>query len=139
MGYFPVDGNTGTTLSNAKFPSNVGTLEGNASYDGRTDRAFGQRALALDRAGLLGDVTMPNDPDYTFPGGTGTIEAIVYMGDLGVYINAGGWTFPTIFSIGEADRTVPTFATLVGVSKAGDALEASADGGTTIVSWPAVH
>jgi hypothetical protein len=52
-----------------------------------------------------------------------------------VYINGGGWTYPTIFSIGDADRTVPNFTTLVGSSKVGDALEASPDGGTTILSW----
>jgi hypothetical protein len=136
VGYFPVDGNTGTSLSNVKFPANAGTLEGNASYDGRTDRAFGQRALALDRGVNLGDVTMPNQPDYTFPGGVGTIEAIVYMNELGAYINSGGWTFPTIFAIGEADRTIPTFGILFGVSKTGDALEASFDG-FTVLRWPA--
>lgn len=135
VGYFPVDYNTTATLGNARFAANPATLEGNATYDGRTDRAFGQRALAFDRAGNLGDVTMPSEPDYTFPGGAGTIEAIVYMSELGVYINSGGWTYPTIFSIGEADRTVPIFATQVGVSKTGDALQASFDG-VTILSWP---
>lgn len=136
VGYFPVDGNSGGTLSNVKFPANSGTLEANASYDGRTDRSFGQRALALDRAVNLGDVTMTNQPDYTFPGGVGTIEAIVYMKELGSYVNAGGWTFPTIFSIGEPDRSFVVFAALLGVSKTGDALEASFDGFTTI-TWPA--
>jgi hypothetical protein len=135
VGYFPVDFNTGSTLSNVKVPASPGTLEGNASYDGRTDRAFGQRALALDRAGRLGDVTLPNNLDYTFPAGVGTIEAIVYMGENGVYINSGGWTFPTIFSIGEADRTTPTFTTLLGLSKTGDALEGSVDG-IAILNWP---
>jgi hypothetical protein len=134
VGYFPVDGNTGTTLNNLKFPANTGMLEGNASYDGRTDRSFGQRALALDRGVNLGDVTMSNNPDYTFPDGIGTIEAIVYMNELGAYINSSLWTFPTIFAIGEADRTL--FATLFGVSKTGDALEASVDG-FSILSWPA--
>ena len=136
VGYFPVDGNTAGTLSNAKFPANPGTLEGNASYDGRTDRSFGQRALALDRGVNLGDVTMTNQPDYTFPGGVGTIEAIVFMNELGAYVNSGGWTFPTIFAIGEADRTTPSFSTLLGVSKTGDALEASVDGFSTL-TWPA--
>jgi hypothetical protein len=56
------------------------------------------------------------------------------MSDLGVYINAGGWTFPTIFAIGDPDRTVPNFTALVGVSKTGDALEYS--DGTTTLSWP---
>jgi len=136
VGYFPVDGNTGTTLSNVKFPAFTATLEANASYDGRTDRSFGQRALALDRGINLGDVTMPNNVDYTFPGGVGTIEAIVYMNELGAYVNSGGWTFPTIFSIGEPDRSFLTFSTLLGVSKTGDALEASFDGFTTL-TWPA--
>ncbi len=136
VGYFPVDNNKGSTLSNTKFPANPGTLEGGATYDGRTDRAFGQRALAFDRAGNLGDVTMPNDADYTFPSGVGTIEAIVYMNELGAYINSGGWTYPTIFSIGEADRTTPVFATELGVSKVGDALLASFDNGVTVLSWP---
>ncbi len=136
VGYWPVDFNTGSTLSNLKFAANTGTLEGGAGYEARTDRAFGQRSLALDRANNLGDVMLANDADYSFPSGVGTIEAVVYMSDLGVYINAGGWTFPTIFSIGDADRTVPTFTCLVGVSKTGDALEYSSDGFTTL-SWPA--
>lgn len=79
---------------------------------------------------------MPNNPDYMFPGGVGTIEAIVYMNELGAYVNAGGWTFPTIYSIGEPDRSVAFFAELFGVSKTGDALEASFDG-FTILTWPA--
>lgn len=137
VGYFPVDGNSGTTLSNLKFPANTGTLEGGASYDGRTDRSFGQRALAFNRADKLGDVTMASDVDYTFPGGAGTIEAIIYMNESGAYVNSGGWTFPTIFAIGEADRSSPSFATLLGVSKTGDAIEASVDGGVTTLSWSA--
>lgn len=135
VAYFPADYNTTTNVKNAKYPSNSGTLEGNAAYEGRTDRAFGQRALAFDRGNELGDVMVANDPDYSLPGGTGTFEAIIYMSDLGVYINSGGWTYPTIFSIGEADRTIPTFTTLVGVSKVGDALEATFDGVVTL-TWP---
>jgi hypothetical protein len=135
VAYFPVDGNTGSTLSNVKTPANAGTLEGNASYDGRTDRSFGQRALALDRNNNLGDVMLANDPDYFFPGGVGTIEAIVYMKENGVYINSGNWSFPTIFSIAEPDTTSPQ--ALIGVSKVGDALEYSLDGtAATTLSWP---
>jgi Concanavalin A-like lectin/glucanases superfamily len=134
VGYFPVDNNTGTSLSNVKYPAQPATLEGNATYEGRTDRAFGQRALALNRDADLGDATLANNPAYSFPDGIGTIEAMVYMGENGVYINSGGWTYPTIFAIGEADRTLLT--TLIGVSKTGDALECSADGGLTILSWP---
>jgi hypothetical protein len=137
VAYFPVDNNSGSTLSNVKFPAQTASLEGGATYDGRIDRAFGRRSLALDRAAHLGDATLANNAAYSFPSGVGTIEAIVYMGENGVYINGGVWTFPTIFAIGEADRTTPTFTTLLGVSKTGDALEASADGGTTTQSWPA--
>ena len=137
VAYFPVDTNSDSTLSNIKFPAQAASLEGGATYDGRIDRAFGRRALALDRASHLGDATLANNPAYSFPSGVGTIEVIVYMGENGVYINSGGWTFPTIFAIGEADRTAPVFTTLIGVSKTGDALEASADGGTTTQSWPA--
>jgi hypothetical protein len=134
VAYFPVDYNTNATLTNSRFAANSGQLEGNAAYDSRTDRAFGQRALALDRGNNLGDVTLANDPDYSFLAGVGAFEAIVYMSDLGVYINQGGWSFPTIFSVGEADRTIPAFTFLVGVSKVGDALEFS-DGSSTL-SWP---
>lgn len=134
VGYFPVDFNTGTSLGNLKFPANTGLLEGAAGYDSRTDHSFGQRALALDRGSNLGDVTLANNAAYSFPAGVGTIEAVVYMAELGVYINAGGWTFPTLFSIGDADVTTPNFTCLLGVSKTGDALEYS--DGTTTVSWP---
>jgi hypothetical protein len=133
VAYFPVDFNTGSTLSNLKYPANTGSLEGSVSYDGRTDRAFGQRALAFDRSAKIGDVMLANNPDYFFPGGAGTFEAIVYMSELGVYINSGDWSFPTIFSIGDADRTSPNFTSLIGVSKTGDALEYS--DGTTNLSW----
>lgn len=129
--YFAVDNDTGSTLHNLKLAANTGTLEGNAGYDGRTDRAFGQRALAFNRNEHLGDVMLPNDPVYSFPGGSGTIETIVYMDELGVYLNSGAWTFPTIFSIGEPDRS--SFLTLIGVSKVGDALEYN--GGDTNISW----
>jgi hypothetical protein len=134
VAYFPVDFNSGTTLGNLKFPANTGTLEGAAGYDARTDRAFGQRSLAFDRSANLGDVMLANNAAYSFPSGVGTIEAIVYMSDLGVYLNSSLWTFPTIFSIGAPDTTIPDFSCLVGTSKTGDALEYS--DGTTTTSWP---
>ena len=127
VAFFPVAYNTGTTLTNVKYSANSGTLEGAASYDGRTDRSFDQRALALNQAGNLGDVMLANDPDYTFPNGEGTIEALVYMDNFGGYLNSTQWKFPTIFSVGFPDRTSPTFTSLVGVSAAGDALEYSSD------------
>jgi hypothetical protein len=90
--------------------------------------------LALDRGANLGDVMLANSPEYSFPSGVGTIEAVVYMNELGVYINSGLWSFPTIFSIGDADTTTPNLTCLVGVSKTGDALEYS--DGTTTLGWP---
>ena len=131
VSYFAVDNDTGSTLHNLKLAANTGTLEGNAGYDGRTDRAFGQRALAFNRNERLGDVMLANNPDYFFPGGAGTFEAVIYMDALGVYINSSGWTFPTFFSIGEPDRS--SFTTLIGVSKTGNALEYN--GGDTNIEW----
>src|ERR1043166_4813419 len=115
------------------FPANTGTLEGGAGYDSRIDRSFGQRALEFDRTTYLGDVMLPNNPAYSFPSSVGTFEALVYMADNGVYINANGWTFPTIFSIADADQTIPSATALIGVSKIGDAVEF--DDGTTTTSW----
>ena len=53
-----------------------GTLEGAVTYDGRTNRAFGQRAVAFNAAG---DVQIPNNPAFEFTGGNGTIEALIYL------------------------------------------------------------
>jgi hypothetical protein len=131
VAYFPVDYDTGNTLSNKKNPANAGTLEGGAGYDGRIDRAFAQRSLALDRGQNLGDVVLANNPSYSFPDGVGTVEVVVRMADLGVYVNGGPWSYPTIFSIGEADRSA--FQYLLGTSKTGDGLVYS--DGTTTTNW----
>jgi hypothetical protein len=131
VAYFPVDNDSDGTLSNLKFPANAGTLEANASYESRTDRAFGQRAIDLDRSQNVGAVVLSNNPAYSFPGGSGTFEAVVYMADLGVYTNTSTWTYPTIFSVGEADRS--SFQLLLGVSKTGDGLVYS--DGSTITNW----
>ncbi len=134
VAYFPVDYDTNPTLTNSKTGIPAGVLEGGTRYDSRTDRSFGQRALGFDRGDNVGDVMLANDPDYSFPSGVGTFEAVVYMADLGAYINQGGWTFPTIFASGDPDRTAPNFSFLIGVSKTGDALEYS--DGISTVSWP---
>ena len=63
LAYFPVDGDTGTTLTNVKDATHNGTLENGANYDGRTNRAFGVRALAFSGAG---DVQVPNNPAFEF-------------------------------------------------------------------------
>jgi len=111
--YFPVDGNTGTTLSNTKDPSRNGTLENGVGYDGRTNRAFGERALAFTGAG---DVQIPNNPAFEFNGGNGTIEALMYLG-------SGSSQPGTIFSVAFDGGAA---------SDAGYAFQASADGSQLI-------
>src|SRR6185369_2863150 len=56
VAYFPVDGSTGTIVTNTKSAAHNGTQEGATSYDGRTNRAFGERALIFD---ANGDVQVP--------------------------------------------------------------------------------
>ena len=74
IAYFPVDGCSGSVLSNSVNANYTGIVEGNASYDGRTDRSFGQRALSFNADG---DVQIQNNPAYEFANGNGTIEAVV--------------------------------------------------------------
>ena len=115
LAYYPGDNDTGTTLTDVKGGHN-GTLEGTASWDGRTNRSFGVRALRLKNT-ADGDVKIPNVPAFEFDtasGGNGTIEAIVYM-------DQGGSAAPqTIFS--EADDQ--------GSGAIYYAIQASADGHT---------
>ena len=89
VGYYPVDGSTGPAVANTKNAAHNGTLEGGTSYDGRINRAFGQRALLFDTDG---DVQIPNNPAFEFGSGNGTVEAIVYMGRAPA-------EDPTIFSV----------------------------------------
>jgi hypothetical protein len=79
VAYYTGDGDSGTTLTDTK-GSNTGTLEGTASWDGRTTRAFGVRALRLRNTGD-GDVQIPWNQSFEFgsTGGKGTIEGIVYL------------------------------------------------------------
>ncbi|HEY1048451.1 MAG TPA: LamG-like jellyroll fold domain-containing protein, partial [Prosthecobacter sp.] len=75
LAFFPVDGDTGTTATNTKNAALNGTLLDGTSYDGRTDRSLGQRALRFNN----GAVSLPANAALEFPAGTGTIEAIVYL------------------------------------------------------------
>ena len=86
--YFPVDNNTGTTLTNVKDATHNGTLHLGATYDGRTNTAFGQRALSFNADG---DVQVANNADFEFSSGFGTIEALV---DLSQTVSSD----PTIFA-----------------------------------------
>lgn len=74
--FFPVDGSTSTTLANTKDPGNAGLLEFTTTYDGRTNRSFGERALSFDGNGV---VQVPGKADYEFASGNGTIEALVFL------------------------------------------------------------
>lgn len=91
LAYFPVDGNTGTTVTNSKDPARNGTLQTGASYDGRTTRSYGQRALRFKGDS---EVQVPANPAFEFTGGTGgTIEAVIYLARGAVPANE------TIFSL----------------------------------------
>ena len=76
VAYFPVDGSTNLVVTNVIDALHNGLLENDASYDGRTNRAFGQRALSFDGNA---DVEVSNNPAFEFAGGFGTIEALVYL------------------------------------------------------------
>lgn len=76
LAFFPVDGNTGTTVTNTKNAALNGTLQETVSYDGRIERSLGQRALRFKGNG---SVDLPTAPALEFPTGTGTVEAIVYL------------------------------------------------------------
>ena len=76
LAYFPVDNDTGATVTNVKDATHNGLLELNAAYDGRTNIAFGQRALYFRGNG---EVQINNNPAFEFPSGNGTIEALVYL------------------------------------------------------------
>ncbi|MGH7968012.1 MAG: LamG-like jellyroll fold domain-containing protein, partial [Limisphaerales bacterium] len=124
LAYFPVDGNTGTDLTNTKDNTHNGTLEGDANYDGRTNSSFGERAVSFSG---FGDVQIPNNTDFEFGGGNGTIEALVYMGQATS-------TDPTIFGEGTSDQSGSYLYYAVRASKDGNSLVYATD--TTQLSWP---
>lgn len=122
VAYFPVDGSTGTTVANTKDGTHNGTLELNATYDGRTDRAFSERALSFNSDG---DVQVPNNPAFEFNSGNGTIEALVYL-------NSATTEDPTIAAL-AVDGSTLGYA--IRVSKDGGSLVCSNDNGQ--LSWTA--
>ncbi len=122
LAYFPVDGDTGATVTNVKNSALNAQLVENAFYDGRTDRSFGQRALQFQRNGL---VTFPNHTDLEFTDGTGTIEAIIYLAPT---ISAGQ---ATIFALADEGQIYCQFQ----ASLDGGSLSFSSDNGLPPVSW----
>lgn len=93
LAFFPVDGDSGTTLTNSKNAAQGGTLDSTVTYDGRTDRSLGQRALRFTGSG---QVSLAPNPAYEFADGTGTVEAIVYL-NPGASVGQA-----TLFSIAES-------------------------------------
>ncbi|MEO7675409.1 MAG: LamG-like jellyroll fold domain-containing protein, partial [Verrucomicrobiota bacterium] len=87
--FFTADNCLTTTLTNVVDVSRNGTLEGVVSYDGRTNRSFGQRAVAFTGAGV---VQIPNNPAFEFSSGNGTIEGLIYL-------EGGAFQDNTIFSL----------------------------------------
>lgn len=78
VAYFPVDGSTGATLGNLKNPALTGEVEDVSSYESRVDRSYGERSLRFKRRAPKA-VTAPANAAFDFSGGTGTIEALVYL------------------------------------------------------------
>jgi len=76
-GYFPVDGDSGATLTNVKDATHNGGLQGAAAYDGRLPRSYGERAVRLNGTG---EVTIPANPAFEFSDGSGTIEVLAFLG-----------------------------------------------------------
>ncbi|HEV7925625.1 MAG TPA: LamG-like jellyroll fold domain-containing protein [Verrucomicrobiae bacterium] len=128
VAYYPVDGDTGSTLTDTVGGDN-GTLEGTAEYDGRTNAAFGVRALRL-RTSNDGDVTIPNSPVFEFASSNGTIEAIV---DLGQSFSADNETIISEAAEYAGDPN-PTYYEIQ-VNPAGTSLIYNNDALTTPVTW----
>jgi hypothetical protein len=125
VAYYTVDNDTGTTLTDTK-GSNNGTLEGTAEFDGRTTRAYGVRALRLKNS-ADGDATIPNNPAFEFAGGSGTIEAIVYLDQT---LSLGN---ETILSEAQAGGSLLYYE--IQASDDGTALIYNNDSLTNTISW----
>ncbi|MDB6038540.1 MAG: Immunoglobulin I-set domain protein [Verrucomicrobiales bacterium] len=127
LAYFPVDNDSGAILTNVKDASHNGTIQGNASFDGRTDRAYGIRSLRLNGDG---DVSVPANPNYEFTDGSGTIEAIVYLDKSPVDPSP-----ENIFSIATGEGSSAQVYYQFQVSADGTTLLYSNDTLTSPVSW----
>lgn len=120
--FFPVDGDTGAAVANAKDGTRPATLAGTASYDGRTNRSYGQRAFRFTGTG---EATIPANDAFEFADGTGTIEALVHLENQVSAANR------TIFSV-AADSASVYYK--FQVSPDGNSLFYSNDGGVN-ASW----
>ena len=120
VAYFPADDNTGGTVVNAEDSAFNGTLEGNAVFDGQTNRALIQRALAFDADG---DVMIPANSLFDFSNGQGTVEALVYL-------NHATLADQTLFAVAY-DETTYSYA--LKANAAGNGLVFA--NGTETLSW----
>jgi hypothetical protein len=124
VAYFPIDGDTAGTATNVKNPAANGTLQEGVSYDGRTDRSYGERALRFSGSG---EVTLEPNEAFEFSDGTGSIEALVYAQTPKVDGPQ------TIFSV-ASDSTAVYYA--LQVSADGTSLSLVSDTAPSGVAWP---
>ncbi len=123
LAFFPVDNCTGSVVTNVVDATHNGALENNASYDGRTNDSFGQRALSFN---FDGDVEVSSNTAYEFGGGFGTIEALVYLSQAPLQNAA-------IFSE-DTDGGPPYYSLMADTT--GDFLIYNNDNLATPLSWP---
>lgn len=97
VSYYPVDGDAGGTLTDTKGGVN-GTFQGDARFDGQTNRAFGSRSVFIKDGG--GSVQIPENAAFQFNGGDGTVEALIYLTSPVIPIPN---RYSTIFSVASAD------------------------------------
>lgn len=123
VGYYPIDGDTGSVIANTKNAAANGAIEQTVFFDSRTNRAFGSKALLFQGSGI---VQIPATPAYEFPSGNGTFEAVIYL-------ERGAITEPVIFSVGH-DFGGGTLYSLL-VTRDGSSLVYSNDA-TGRITWP---
>ena len=118
--YYPADNCAGETLTNVVDSTLNGTLALGAIYDGQTNRALIQRALAFNVDGHVG---IPANSVFDFQSGNGTVEALATV-DHATLQNQ------TLFSVAWDDVSL-TYALMVG--PAGNSLIYS--NATETLSW----
>ena len=127
VAYYPVDADSGSTLTDTKAGNN-GTFQGNAHYDGQTNRAFGVKAVLIPHGD--GDVQIPQNASLEFAGGNGTVEAVVYLTSP---VTPAPGSYATIFSVASADGTAIHYELAAAID--GGSLFCTNDSGVSL-SWP---
>ena len=124
LAYFPVDGDTGSIITNAKDNTRNAAIMGVGDFDGRTNRAYGVKSFRLQQSG--GASLSPN-PAFEFADGTGTIEALIYLAT-----GSAGPVAQNIFAVADSDAaSVWQFQ----VSAEGNSLIYRSDVANNGVSW----